>query len=450
MTKCRLSLRGGALTLAVMAAMAPFASAAGAGGEQDVPVVAPLAAHLAATADRPSRRLHDHARAPIGTDEQHDAGDAVETRAERDLVLASTWHLDPELLVPQATDSARTVAAREELARVNARLPGVVAAYDEARAGAAGAAIRAEVATSQLRKASAVAARARARWESDRALLVSYVTEAYTTDSTGPLGVLVSVGSEQDLLTAMMMLQEVSDTQSTAVEDAARSRDRLQAAAAHLAVVRARAQDRVAAAEAALATATAARERVLGKLRTARTVLEDSVLADQLAAIKARKLARAAASAVAPVGVVDGPPGHVSFPLPADASFVDQDNWGASSAHWAQVHTGDDLSTACGTPVLAATDGTVLVRTDQTWSGRWLVLVSTGEGRLTTWYAHMQELLVTDGASVRAGQQIGVVGEEGNATGCHLHFEVHPSGGSIYEDDTDPRGWLRAVGVYPG
>jgi murein DD-endopeptidase MepM/ murein hydrolase activator NlpD len=189
---------------------------------------------------------------------------------------------------------------------------------------------------------------------------------------------------------------------------------------------------------------------VLGKLRTARTVLEDSVLADQLAAIKARKLARAAASAVAPVGVVDGSPGHVSFPLPADASFVDQDNWGASSTHWAQVHTGDDLSTACGTPVLAATDGTVLVRTDQTWSGRWLVLVSTGEGRLTTWYAHMQELLVTDGASVRAGQQIGVVGEEGNATGCHLHFEVHPSGGSIYEDDTDPRGWLRAVGVYPG
>jgi murein DD-endopeptidase MepM/ murein hydrolase activator NlpD len=140
----------------------------------------------------------------------------------------------------------------------------------------------------------------------------------------------------------------------------------------------------------------------------------------------------------------------VSFPLAADAPFVDQDNWGASSAHWAQVHTGDDLSAACGTAVLAATDGTVLVRTDQTWSGRWLVLVSTGEGRLSTWYAHMESLRVADGASVRAGQQIGVVGAEGNATGCHLHFEVHPTGGSIYEDDTDPRQWLRAADVYPG
>jgi murein DD-endopeptidase MepM/ murein hydrolase activator NlpD len=61
----------------------------------------------------------------------------------------------------------------------------------------------------------------------------------------------------------------------------------------------------------------------------------------------------------------------------------------------------------------------------------------------------MEALLVTDGEQVKAGQPIGVVGQEGNATGCHLHLEVHPTAGSIYEDDTDPAGWLREVGAYP-
>ena len=114
------------------------------------------------------------------------------------------------------------------------------------------------------------------------------------------------------------------------------------------------------------------------------------------------------------------------------------------------MHTGDDLSTACGTPVLAVNDGTVVIRTDQGWSGPWLVMVTAGDGELATWYAHMQALLVSSGQPVVAGQQIGVVGQAGNATGCHLHLEVHPRGGSIYQDDTDPSQWLETVGVHPG
>jgi len=92
--------------------------------------------------------------------------------------------------------------------------------------------------------------------------------------------------------------------------------------------------------------------------------------------------------------------------------------------------------------VLAATDGTVVIRTDQSWAGPWLVEVSTGIGQLTTWYAHMRTVTVADGATVSAGQQIGEVGDLGNATGCHLHFEVHPRGGSIYQDSVDPSSWL--------
>jgi murein DD-endopeptidase MepM/ murein hydrolase activator NlpD len=54
----------------------------------------------------------------------------------------------------------------------------------------------------------------------------------------------------------------------------------------------------------------------------------------------------------------------------------------------------------------------------------------------------MRALNLAQGQTVTAGEQIGEVGDLGNATGCHLHFEVHPRGGSIYEDNVDPSAWL--------
>ena len=62
---------------------------------------------------------------------------------------------------------------------------------------------------------------------------------------------------------------------------------------------------------------------------------------------------------------------------------------------------------------------------------------------MATWYAHMRKVNVTAGDVVRPGQQIGEAGDLGNASGCHLHFEVHLHNGSIYgPDNTDPSPWL--------
>ena len=45
--------------------------------------------------------------------------------------------------------------------------------------------------------------------------------------------------------------------------------------------------------------------------------------------------------------------------------------------------------------------------------------------KLDTFYAHMAEpSLLEEGDRVRTGQVIGSVGQTGNATGCHLHFEI--------------------------
>ena len=384
-----------------------------------------------------------------GTDEHVEHEHSKETEAERDVALAATWHLDPELLVAQPTDSDATAAARLELAAIHARLGEVLDRYDGARAKADGAAVRAEAVQAELADARAVAAVAARRYREDRELLASVMVEAYTTGSTGPFGMLFSAGSDQDLVTGMMVLKEMGESQSAAVVAAQRSRDRLRVAAAAVARAAQRAEEELEASEQALAQARAARGRVVAQVAEARALLEDSVLADLVAAAQA-VAQQAAMTSEAARAFVPGDLGEVSFPLLAGAAFVDQDNWGNGGSHWANAHTGDDLSAACGTPVLAATDGTVSIRTDQSWSGRWLVMVSTGEGRLTTWYAHLQTLLVGNGEEVRAGQPIGAVGAEGNATGCHLHFEVHPVGGAIYEDNADPSAWLHAIGVHPG
>ncbi|MFC6044829.1 peptidoglycan DD-metalloendopeptidase family protein [Nocardioides hankookensis] len=135
--------------------------------------------------------------------------------------------------------------------------------------------------------------------------------------------------------------------------------------------------------------------------------------------------------------------GEISWPLdPALAASSDNHNWGDDGSHWSAWHTGTDFSVPCGTPVYAANGGTVSIEASS-WAGPHLVKISQGPGALSTWYAHMQSVTVTPGQTVAPGQQIGAVGELGNATGCHLHFEVHTKGGSIYgPDNVNPSTWL--------
>jgi murein DD-endopeptidase MepM/ murein hydrolase activator NlpD len=137
-------------------------------------------------------------------------------------------------------------------------------------------------------------------------------------------------------------------------------------------------------------------------------------------------------------------PGGVGYPVPQVFIGSDQRNWGGSGIHWNSWHTGTDFSVPCGTPVLAANPGRIEIDTSQSWAGRWLVKIVTGTSSVATWYAHMQQIDVSAGQAVRSGQKIGRAGALGNATGCHLHFEVHLKNGSIYgPDNANPSHWLQ-------
>jgi hypothetical protein len=142
--------------------------------------------------------------------------------------------------------------------------------------------------------------------------------------------------------------------------------------------------------------------------------------------------------------------GTVVYPVPAPYVATDAHNWHDSGGMWDAWHTGTDFAAPCGTPVLAAHAGTIEIDTTQPWAGPYLVQVTTGADSLTTWYAHMSRVTVARGQTVSAGDQIGVVGAEGNADGCHLHFEVHEQNGPIYgPDNVDPSKWLAEHALEP-
>jgi len=88
------------------------------------------------------------------------------------------------------------------------------------------------------------------------------------------------------------------------------------------------------------------------------------------------------------------------------------------------VHQGQDVMADCGTPLVAARGGVVVQRAFQALAGNYLVIQDpiTGQSNM---YAHLRApATVKRGQRVETGQPIGVVGETGDATACHLHFEI--------------------------
>lgn len=88
------------------------------------------------------------------------------------------------------------------------------------------------------------------------------------------------------------------------------------------------------------------------------------------------------------------------------------------------IHQGQDVMAACGTPLVAARGGIVAARAVQSAAGNYVVINDPISGQ-SYMYAHLREpAIVKRRQRVDTGQPIGVVGETGDATACHLHFEI--------------------------
>lgn len=165
---------------------------------------------------------------------------------------------------------------------------------------------------------------------------------------------------------------------------------------------------------------------------------------DQLAKAREReaeRLAREAAdrAALTPPAAPGSDPG---FRPPgtsiAPVSGTLTSNYGP---RWGSTHYGLDVANDIGTPIVSVTDGTVLEAGPASGFGMW-VRIQQDDGTIGV-FGHINEALVTAGQKVRAGEQIATVGNRGQSTGPHLHYEVWQADGV----KSDPMAWLQARGV---
>ncbi|PFG39879.1 murein DD-endopeptidase MepM/ murein hydrolase activator NlpD [Georgenia soli] len=145
-----------------------------------------------------------------------------------------------------------------------------------------------------------------------------------------------------------------------------------------------------------------------------------------------------------PVAVAEPPRPEVVMPVAA-GDFRLTSQYGA---RWGSMHAGVDFAAPLDTPIHAVADGEVTyvgVGKD----GRSSMLISirhnVGGKVFESWYVHMypDDLKVTAGQKVKAGDVIAGVGNNGNSTGPHLHFEIHTAPGST----TEPLGWMESLGA---
>lgn len=98
---------------------------------------------------------------------------------------------------------------------------------------------------------------------------------------------------------------------------------------------------------------------------------------------------------------------------------------------WGTEHRGADLAGPEGTPIYAARDGEVIEAGPADGFGNWIIIRHEVDGKqVDTVYGHMWNhgVLVSKGDKVGGGEEIGLIGNNGQSTGAHLHFEIWEGG----------------------
>lgn len=350
------------------------------------------------------------------------------------VVLAGPAQAQETTPAPAVSDasSGATPDAVARLAELDAETTALADEVDASLATLAERRTALEAASTAADGAAAEASVARVEAEIVRGRVDDLVAAGYAGARTSRLSAVLVAESPQELLDRMTVLDVLGSDSALALQAATDARAAAAAAstaadAARDAAAAARdeaqqTQDGLVSRRDALATRTAEATALLATL-SARA----DVAADVLAPSRVAEQVRASrAGGVRSALVV----------RPAVGRFTS--GYGSRSG---SAHNGIDIANTIGTPIVAAADGVVLVAGPASGFGLW-VRVQHADGTITT-YGHNDTNVVSTGQTVSAGQQIAAIGNRGQSTGPHVHFEVElPGGGTV-----DPRGWLTSNGV---
>jgi murein DD-endopeptidase MepM/ murein hydrolase activator NlpD len=137
-------------------------------------------------------------------------------------------------------------------------------------------------------------------------------------------------------------------------------------------------------------------------------------------------------------------PGSMIFPVAGSHTF----GQGVGAARRGHTHQGQDIMAACGTPLVAVSRAKVKFVSFQSLAGNYVV-IRNKKLHQDYMYAHLAaRASVTKGTVVQPGQQIGIVGQTGDATACHLHFELWLGKWYRGGHPVDPMPYLRTYQGY--
>jgi len=109
------------------------------------------------------------------------------------------------------------------------------------------------------------------------------------------------------------------------------------------------------------------------------------------------------------------------------------------------IHQGQDLSAACGTRLVAIRKARVAYSTYQGAAGYYVVLDNKGDNTSFAYMHLIRQSKLEVGDLVSAGQPIGRVGDTGDSSGCHLHFEYWIGPWQTGGKPIDPLPYLKSL-----
>ncbi|WP_141846057.1 M23 family metallopeptidase [Lapillicoccus jejuensis] len=367
--------------------------------------------------------------------------------------------------------SGQLVGAWKAYNATAAQLPAAQKKLDTASALERAAQQRNDAVAAQLSVAQANEARAveqqqqnAAQLQQTQDALDGFAADVFQGGGDSQLAVALGTQSAGDFADRLVMADTVTSLTNSAITDLQNARAEDAAQKAYLTSVRAQIAALKVQAQQALAAATTAREdaasakasldRLVATERSQLAALNAQKAAEQgrLAAAQAdqarlqamlveqaRRAAAAAAAARAKGAyvAVQGGTGFLSRPGSAPITSPFGLRFHPILHVW-KLHTGTDFGMACGTPVYAAADGTVLSAGWGGGDGNRIVIdhgIVSGVDLAST-YNHLSRFVVT-GGHVSRGQLIAYSGTTGYSTGCHLHFETLENGSFV-----NPMTWL--------
>jgi murein DD-endopeptidase MepM/ murein hydrolase activator NlpD len=370
--------------------------------------------------------------------------------------------------------AAEVAAAETELERLGVQAEAAGTAYLAAEEALALAQAAAEQAAADLQAAADAVDAALSR-------IAGFARESYVDGaSLDTAAALLDSAGPGELIQRAALLEYVADNEVDVLEELQVARVRQANAESSARVTRdaaAAAEDEAAAAKDAADAQVAAQQDAVVAAEANKASLDQQLQAAQIqllelqgardayqqwqeqkaaeeaaaAAAAARAAEEAAAAAAAARAAAASASGSQDDDTSAAASggsgYVKPTSGRTSSCfgnRWGVLHAGVDIAAPIGTPIYAATAG-VVQRTGPA-TGFGTALYIRGDDGAITVYGHVNAEYVEKGERVTAGELIAEVGNRGQSTGPHLHFEVHP-GGVMYGGQVDPVPWLRARGV---